>query len=57
MVVFAELFPFFKKYIYIEPNINCWLRTQVRSTGAQRCFARHIFAKAFFIVASGVILP
>jgi len=56
MVVFAVLFPFFLKK-YIEPKINGWLRTQVRSTGAPRYFARQVFDKAFLRGASGVIVP
>jgi len=48
---------------YLEPKINGWLRTQVRSTGAPRCFARQVLdeaffgAAAFFRVVSGVIEP
>jgi len=34
---------------YLEPKINGWLRTQVRSTGAPRCFARQVFDKAFLV--------
>jgi len=46
MLVFAELFPFFFKYL--EAKINGWLRTQVRST-APRCLARHVFDKTFLV--------